>query len=127
MDRHFADFMEEFGRQLDNWMMETSRMVGDPDATRSLSPEERTAFKAVGEALDTNDLSRAFQTVLLYGMTGLLHSITVALDGGTQLADSFTVTLTTSDGYQLAPGTGLNELFIDHLYETGRLPSPAGE
>ena len=79
--------------------------------------EEREPFERLNAALEgrVEDL----RPVLAEGMRGLLNSVLTTIDGGTASAEVGRVELTDADGRALAEG--LHELFVDHLFDTGRL------
>src|SRR5437870_3041717 len=113
-DRHRALF-EDLGRSLDHWLDVTVRSATNPAADLRWSSIER-AFRILQQTLVTPEQRAAFRAVLAKALAGQLNSVMATLDGATQLADAYTVTLVTSDGAQLGPG--LNELLVDHLYDT---------
>lgn len=111
-----AAFLEDLARAMDYWVDAVAETVADPQAS---SPwmEEREPFERLHAALDgrVDDL----RPVLAEGMRGLLSSVLTTIDGGTASAEIGRVELTGADGRALAEG--LHELFVDHLFDTGRL------
>ena len=109
-------FFEDLARAMDYWIDTVAETVADPQAS---SPwmEEREPFERLHAALDgrVDDL----RPVLAEGMRGLLNSVLTTIDGGTASAEVGRVELTDADGRALAEG--LHELFVDHLFDTGRL------
>lgn len=128
MDEWHREFFEDLARFLDFWVDATAAPIADPEwtpeADRGWPQEVVWAFRTLRQVLTTPEHQSALRAVLFAGLSGLLHSALVTLDGGSALAEKFTLTLTTSDGHTLGPG--LDEFWVGHLYDTGRLPYPAG-
>lgn len=118
MDEMHRLFFEDLARSLDYWVRETVEAATNAEADVSWSSIERH-FRLLQPTLATREQREAFRAVLHKALTGLLHSVMVTLDGGSELADSFTLTITTSTGATLAPG--LHEMLYDHLWDTGRI------
>jgi hypothetical protein len=111
-----AAFFEDLARAMDYWVETVATTVEDPDAS---SPwmEDREPFERLHAALSgrADDL----RPVLAEGMRGLLNSVLSTIDGGTASAEVGRVGLTDAEGQALAEG--LHELFVDYLFDTGRL------
>jgi len=109
-------FFEDLARAMDYWVDTVANTVADPQGSTPWM-EEREPFERLNEALDgrVDDL----RPVLAEGMRGLLNSVLTTIDGGTASAEVGRVELTDADGRVLAEV--LHELFVDHLFDTGRL------
>jgi hypothetical protein len=109
-------FFEDLARAMDYWADTIARTLDDPPAS---SPwmEDREPLDRLSAKLDgsTDDL----RLVLSEGMRGLLNSVLATLDGATASAEVGRVALTDDQGRVLAEG--LHELFVGHLFDTGRL------
>lgn len=101
---------------MDYWVSLVAATVEDPQGSGSWM-DDRGPFERLNHALDgrVDDLGR----ILAEGMRGLLNSVLTTLDGGTASAEIGQLVLTDSNGRDL--GEGLHELFVDHLFATGRL------
>ncbi len=121
MDTTHKEFFEELARNLDFWVERITQNATDPsaDLKRTSYP---SAFHILQQTLTTPEQRAALRTVIFDGMSGLLHSVLVGFDGGTQLAEKFTLMITTSEGVRLRPG--LHEFFVEYLDITGRMPPP---
>jgi hypothetical protein len=124
MDEAQQEFFEDIGRSLDQWLQVTVEAATSPAADLTWATNKK-AFQVLQQALVTDEQHWAYRVALQDVMVGLLHSLMVTLDGGSRLADQYTLTLTTSRGTTLGPG--LNELLFEHLGNTERLPSEDDE
>lgn len=120
MNRPEREFFEDLGREFDAWARVASEAVSRTDPDLTWAGEAAPAIGRLREALATPDLVEAFDVSMRQVLTGLLHSVMVSLDGGTQLADRVRLRLETQDGHEMGPG--LNELLFEHFQDTGRLP-----
>ena len=82
-------------------------------------PEHREAFERIRALLDSDDDVDALATVIQEFVHVALHSVLVTIDGGTASAEVGRVDLVDPEGETL--GDGLHELFVDHLFDTGRM------
>lgn len=89
--------------------------TGTPDW---LDREDHEARERLAKALDSEDLQAALERVLIEDMWTLLHSVFVAIEGGTSAAE--VVSLDLVDDKNVSLGPGLNERFVGYLFETGR-------
>jgi hypothetical protein len=115
-DQILSAVFEDLARAMDYWVDTVARTVESPDES---SPwmDDRAPFERLSESLGgrTDDL----RPVLAEAMRGLLNSVLTTLDGGTASAEIDRIQLVDSSGQVLAEG--LHELFVNHLFETGRL------
>ena len=81
-------------------------------------PENIAAFERLRSKFDSDDVA-AVAAVIEDFVQVALHSVLVAIDGGTASAEVGRVHLVDAAGESL--GEGLHELFVDHLFETGRM------
>lgn len=109
-------FFEDLAGAMDHWVDAVAKTVEAPQEGLPWM-EDPGPFQRLSEALGgrTEDL----RAVLEEAMRGLLNSALTAIDGGTASAEIGRVELVGPDGQVLAEG--LHELFVDHLFETGRL------
>ena len=105
-------FLEQLSRSLDLWLAHGVKAMTDPLADLG-AVEHPVQFRALATALSTPELRSALHDALSEILEGQTHSILVALDGGSALAEQTTLTLTDSSGHELGPG--LHELFSEHL------------
>ena len=115
------EIFEDLGRELDGWVRVATDAVSGANPDLTWAGEAGPAVKRLRQCLSSPELVNAYEVSLRKTLAGLLHSVMVSLDGGTQLADKVRVRLTTADGQEIGPG--LNELLFEHLHETGRLPA----
>lgn len=109
-------FFEDLAQALDYWVDTVVQAVASPqDGTTWM--EAREPVERLNEALGGR--VDELRPVLAEGMRGLLNSVLATIDGGTASADVGHLELTDADGRALAHG--LHELFVDHLFDTGRL------
>lgn len=71
-------------------------------------------------SLHTSEQVAAFAATVELFVHNALHSALVTLDGGSASAEVGRVYLVDEDGAH-APD-GLHEFFVDHLFDSGRLP-----
>lgn len=115
------EIFEDLGRELDGWVRVATEAVSGENPDLTWAGEAAPAIKRMRQSLTSPDLVRAYEVSLRKILAGLLHSVMVSFDGGTQLADKLRVRLATDDGQEIGPG--LNELLFEHLHDTGRLPA----
>ncbi len=120
MDDTHREFFEDACRSLDHWVRETTGAATNPAWDMLAWEEAVDAVRRLQSVLVSPEDKNAFRQVVFEGMVGLLHSVMAMLDGASELADHYTITITTSTGKELGPG--LDELLANHLYESGRLP-----
>ena len=82
-------------------------------------PESTEAFERLRTKLDSPDDVEALAAVVEEFVHVALHSVLVAVDGGSASAEVGRVTLVDGDGESL--GEGLHELYVGHLFDTGRM------
>jgi hypothetical protein len=119
-----APFLEDLARQLDSWLDASTTALSDPYST-VVWAEQPAAFQIVAQAIDTPLRQQALRAALSEILRGQIHSLLVTFDGGTALAE--TTTLPILDNRSRSFPTNLHELFISHLGDTGRIPSPPRE
>lgn len=122
MDGVHREFFEDLARELDGWSVAAVDAVSRKEADLKWAGAAAASFELLRESLPSPTLVNAYKEALRVVLTGLLHSVMVSLDGGTQLADTVRLRVQTEDGVTLGPG--LNELLFEHLHETGRLSGP---
>jgi len=86
---------------------------------RSMRVEQSGVFHRLSSVLDSPEDIEAFALAVQEVVHVALHSTLVAIDGGSASAEVGRVWLVGEDGQSL--GEGLHELFIDHLFGTGRM------
>jgi hypothetical protein len=121
VDRAHREFFEDMGREFDGWVRVAVEAISKEDADLTWAGEAGPAISRLRAVLGTRDLVEAFEISIRKVLAGLLHSVMVSLDGGTQLANNVRLHLKTEDGQEMGPG--LNELLFEHFHETGRLPA----
>ncbi len=111
------EFIEELATSLDYWTDTLVRSVSDESDLRwSERPDE---FRKLAEALRRGGAQDAFASVVREGLRGVIHSVLVTLDGGTQLAESVLLSITDDHGETF--GRDLHEQFVSLLLDTGRI------
>jgi hypothetical protein len=111
-------FLEDLARSLDHWTESAVSALTDPasDLAWTEAPESfRRLQDSLKEPRNVADLRAAVADLL----RGQIHSVLVSIDGGTALAEDFSLSLQDQHGTELGPG--LHEKFVSHLFETGRL------
>lgn len=96
-------FLNEIGRIHTYWLQLTMRNL-----TSTTSP-----FKNIGAALSEKETQYEMEKLLAGFSHGILHSLLVALDGGSQLVDHAPLSLIDRDGNELCKY--LHELLPDYL------------
>ena len=112
-DARAEAFFEQVGGALDSFAADAVKCVRDPE---DAADRYRAAYTTLSAALTTTEQLDAFELAVRDALSGLGHSIMYALDGGSEDAPQ----LLHADGTPF-PG-GLNEWFIAHLLDTGRIP-----
>ena len=112
-------FCEAIARALDTWAEEATAAVSEPNKDLLAWREYQRAVDVLRSTIVTTEQTEALRVVIYQAMVGLLDSVMLVLDNASHLADFYTMTITTSTGEVLGPG--LNETFMAHLYETGRM------
>lgn len=104
--------LREIGRIHTYWVRLMANALTNPSAnlTHTLHSE---AFERVRTALVGAPLEPDVKKVLAEFSYGLLHSLLVAFDGGSQLADECQISLVDADGKELCKY--LHELLPDYL------------
>jgi hypothetical protein len=120
MDEVHRAFFEDLARQLEFWVEKTYRAATDPQHDLVGWSDYVEDVRILQQMNMTAEERSAFRAVLFAGMSALLHNVLVMLDGGTELVDTFSMHLRTSDGDLLGPG--LHDRFYEHLYDTQRMP-----
>jgi uncharacterized protein (DUF2267 family) len=77
------------------------------------------AFERLRSKLDSPEDAQAFAAAVEEFVDVVLHSVLVAIDGGSASAEVGRVWLVDEAGESL--GEGLHELFVDYLFDTGRM------
>jgi hypothetical protein len=110
-------FLEEIARSMDYWTDVLVKSVsGKSDLRWTERPDD---FRRLGELLQRAEAVDAFATVVREGLLGILHSVLVTFDGGTQLAESVLLNITDEHGRTF--DRDLHDQFASHLFDTGRL------
>jgi hypothetical protein len=109
---------EQLASNLEYWTETAVESLSNPSAPAKW-PENPDAFRAVSERLNDPDVRASFRTAIGEVLRGHLHSVLVALDGGSAMAETTTLALVDQNGKKLPEG--LHELFLDYLAETDRL------
>src|SRR5687767_2569157 len=111
-------FFKDLARSLDGAVDDVRDALAGavPDGSEDLAAE----FAVLAGQLD--DLGRsAVVSIVRDAVTTALHSAMVAIDGGSSSAETVVLELVKADdGEPLAPSGGYHELFVEHLFETGR-------
>lgn len=87
--------------------------------SRPASASTESAFELLRSKLTSAEEVEAFAAAVEDFVDVALHSALVAIDGGTASAEVGRVQLVDEAGESL--GEGLHELFVDHLFDTGRM------
>lgn len=82
-------------------------------------PERPEAFEQLRSKLTTKEEIEAFASAVSEIVHVAVHSVLVTIDGGSASAEIGRVLLVDESGSPL--GDGLHELFVDHLFDTGRM------
>jgi hypothetical protein len=114
---------DQLARDVDYWCDYGMKLSARPSPAGAGS-DVRWAYETLQRLATSDSDRRAIEVACRDTLFGLIHSILVAIDGGSRLSDTARVDLTTHDGKSLGPG--LHELFMDYLAETDRLPPSAG-
>ena len=110
---------EDVSRALDTWVSTVTDSLTRKDAQLAWA-DDAVPYRAISEALTTAGVApEAVRAVLSESMRGLAHSIFVALDGGTSLAEHGRLHVVDEQGESI--GEGLHEGFVTHLVGSGRL------
>ena len=107
-------FLKDLALSKDSWVAAAREGVTEPS---QLWFENEQAWKALAANLQTREAKEAFERVVTELLSGLVHSVLVTLDGGTQLAESTLLSITDGEGYE----------FSRHLHESWPLYSGALE
>ncbi len=89
------------------------------DPTTATWVTDAAALSRLRERLGDDAGVEAFASVVAEFVHVALHSALVTIDGGSASAEVGRVHLVDDAGESL--GEGLHELFVDHLFDTGRL------
>lgn len=109
-------FLEDLAAARD-WATKSAR-----DSLRGEFPvwsEHPAAFELLRSKLTSHEDADAFAAAVQDFVHIALHSVLVAVDGGSASAEVGRVRLVDVEGRSL--GDGLHELFVEHLFETGRM------
>jgi hypothetical protein len=110
--------LEEIARCHAYWVSVAAEALCEPrDLGWSDSPE---AYRIIAGALRQHGCGAEIRVTMEELMRGLVHSLLVILDGGTDLARQ--VTLTVQANGESVPA-GIHELWVGHLIDSGRLKS----
>lgn len=116
MDERDRAFFEDLAAKIDRM---TASAVGAVQQPADTDWHEEEALRVVREALTTPEQQRAYETVVNELLRVLTHSILVTIDGGTEYSEAYgTPRLLHGDGHPF--GVAMHELFVDHLFDTGR-------
>ncbi len=110
-------FLEDLASHVDRWT-EAARQAMELDADLTWTDDPKP-YRRLGEVLRAQDASADFVTVVREVVYGCLHTALTTLEGGTKLAELARIDLVDANGRSLLGG--LDELFISHLVETGRI------
>lgn len=111
-------FFEQLARDLDYWVEAGVAACTNPDADLTWS-EDPESFRALAAKLSSPALRPHVERALRNLLYGQLHSVLVMFDGGSSLANETNLTIADDNGDQYPEG--LHELFVQHLFETGRM------
>ncbi|MCO5356069.1 hypothetical protein [Acidovorax kalamii] len=104
---------------LDGWVSGMTDSLTNTEAPLEWVDDVRP-YRVISEALTAANVDpQAVRAVLREGLRGFAHTIFVALDGGTHLAEHGRLYVVDADGKSI--GEGLHESFVDHLLDSGRL------
>lgn len=116
MDERDRVFLEDLAAKIDQITSDVVAAVRQPDEAKW---EEVEALRVLRRALASPEQQQALESVVNELLRVLTHSILVTIDGGTEYAETYgTPQLVHGDGEPF--GEALHELFIDHLFDTGR-------
>ena len=76
-------------------------------------------YERLRACLTSDDDVAAFADAVRECVQVAIHSVLVAIDGGSASAEVGVVQLVDEEGRSL--GEGLHELWVDHLFDTGRM------
>ncbi|BBI35165.1 histidine kinase [Cohnella abietis] len=78
----------------------------------------KSEYRLLNNLLSTDEGIEAFKKVIQDKIDGVLHSVLVMIDGGTELAEKFTIDLVVEDtGESLKEGIALHEEFTGYLLD----------
>lgn len=95
--------------------MAREAMAGDPP----LWADRPEVYERLRACLTTYDDVAAFADAVQECVQVAIHSALVAIDGGSASAEVGVLQLVDEEGRSL--GDGLHELWIEHLFDTGRM------
>ncbi len=109
-------FFEDLAQARDRaGQMAREAMAGDAP----LWADRPADYKRLRACLITDDDVAAFADAVQECVQVAIHSALVAIDGGSASAEVGVVQLVDAEGRSL--GEGLHELWVDHLFDTGRM------
>jgi hypothetical protein len=116
MDERDRVFFEDLAAAIDQITTDAAAAVRQPDEGKW---DEVDALRVLRCALASSEQQQAFESVVNELLRVLTHSILVTIDGGTEYAETYgTPQLVHGDGEPF--GEALHELFVEHLFDTGR-------
>jgi hypothetical protein len=111
-------FFEQLAINLDYWTDTAVESLSDLSSDLRWA-ENPGAFRSVAGRLNTPEAEKELRIALREILRGQIHSILVAIDGGSAMAETTQLTVTDQDGHELPEG--LHEYFIEYLAQTDRL------
>ncbi len=110
-------FLEDLG-QIEDDVAVTARecLASEPAPMWAPHPEAVSVLRSV---LSSPEQIEALETVATDLVHIALHSALVVIDGGAASAEGGSLRLVDEHGESV--GEGLHELFVDHLFESGRM------
>jgi hypothetical protein len=80
--------------------------------------ELKGEYQTLNNLLSTEEGIEAYKKVIQDRIDGVLHSVLVMIDGGTELAEKFNIDLVVEDtGESLKEGIALHEEFVGYLLD----------
>lgn len=78
----------------------------------------KSEYQILNNLLGSDEGIEAFKKVIQDKINGVLHSVLVMIDGGTELAEKFTIDIVVEDtGKSLKEGIALQEEFMGYLLD----------
>ena len=114
MEKRIA-FFQDLKQIRDDWI--NVDYLG-PNAIIPEWSDLKEEYQTLANLLATDEGIEAFKKVMQDKIDGVLHSFLVMIDGGTELAEQFTIDLVVEDtGESLKEGIALHEEFVGYLLD----------
>ncbi|MFC0864197.1 hypothetical protein ACFHYQ_18025 [Sphaerimonospora cavernae] len=110
--------LEDLAGAVDWWASTASEVLTDPEADIAWADNQR-AVGAIRGLLVDSEHAEEVNAAIFEVMRGLMHSALSVFDGATQSAEIGRVFIVDEAGE--AVSGALHELFVEHLFETGRI------